>query len=259
MKNTKEQGCSLDELSRIQTLKSMGIQPWFSKYSVVQDTEEIQLEEPQTQSAAVIVPAQASEELISEPVVSTSISNFSELNWEQLQQSISQCQLCELHTSRTQTVFGTGKPDADLMIIAEAPNAEEDRLGDSFVGEAGQLLDAMLKAIDLSRDKVFITNILKCCPPDNRQPHTSEIICCDAYLQRQIELVQPKLILAMGRVAAHHLLVTKDALGTLRTKEHNYNGIPLLASYHPAYLLRKPIEKRKSWQDLLKVKSRLKK
>lgn len=254
MKNNSEKGCSLDEASRIQTLKAMGIQPWFLKHPPVQDiaevqTEQLQVTEDNSQPAA--------EAHITQPVVASSISNVSDLDWQQLQHTISQCKLCELHTTRTQTVFGVGNPDADLMIISEAPNDEEDREGASFVGQAGELLDAMLKAIDLNREQVFITNVLKCCTPDNRNPHTSEIICCDTYLQRQIELVQPKLILALGRVAAHHLLLTKDALASLRDEPHSYNGIPLLVSYHPAYLIRKPIEKRKSWHDLLHVKSTL--
>ncbi len=236
------QGCSLDERSRIQVLKAMGIQPWFSKYAAIQSGEKIQ---------------QAAEALA---VESSSVSNnISELNWQQLQQTISACQLCELHTSRTQTVFGMGNPAADLMIITEAPDKEEDRIGEPFVGPSGQLLDAMLKAINLNRENIFITNVIKCTPPDDRKPHVSEIVCCDSYLQRQIELVQPKLILALGRIAAHHLLVTKETLGVLREKSHSYNGIPLVVSYHPDYLIRKPIEKRKSWQDLLQVKSILKK
>ena len=229
----------------------MGIQPWFSKYSLQPVIEEVSHEQQ-----APHVDASETIALTGKPNV-PSISNIGELNWKQLQQAVSECQLCELHTVRQQTVFGCGSSDVDLMIIAEAPNEEEGSLGESFVGQTGQLLDAMLKAIELSRENVFITNVLKCSPPENRNPHTSEIICCDVYLQRQIELVQPKLILALGRIAAHHLLVTKEALGSLREKQHSYNGIPLLVSYHPAYLIRKPTEKRKSWQDLLQVKNAL--
>lgn len=234
-----EHGCSLDERSRIQVLKAMGIQPWFSKYASVQVTEKVQ--------QSVDTPA----------VESNSVLDVRELSWQQLQQTISECQLCELHVSRTQTIFGMGNPSADLMIITEAPDKDEDRTGEPFVGSVGQLLDAMLKAIGLNRENVFITNVIKCTPPDDRKPHVSEIVCCDGYLQRQIELVQPKLILALGRIAAHHLLVTKEALGVLREKSHSYNGIPLVVSYHPDYLIRKPIEKRKSWQDLLQVKHML--
>ncbi|MDH5736298.1 MAG: uracil-DNA glycosylase, partial [Gammaproteobacteria bacterium] len=134
---------------------------------------------------------------------------------------------------------------------------DEDRQGEPFVGHAGHLLDAMLQAIGLDRQKVYIANVLKCRPPDNRKPHTSEIVCCDAYLQQQIKLVQPKIILALGRIAAQHLLVSHETLAVLREKKHTYNGIAMRVSYHPAYLLRKPIEKRKSWQDLLAVKQLL--
>lgn len=237
--NNNEQGCSLDERSRIQALKTMGIQPWFSKSG----------------GAQTVVQAQ---QTITTPVVETNANlKIADLNWQQLQQTISECQLCELHTHRTQTIFGTGNPAADLIIISEAPNKEEDHIGKPFIGESGELLDAMLKAIDLKRENIFIANVIKCSPPDGRKPHVSEIVCCDHYLQRQIELIQPKLILALGRIAAHHLLVTKEALGVLREKPHSYNGIPLLVSYHPDYLIRKPSEKRKSWQDLLQVKSYL--
>jgi len=226
----------------------MGIQPWFSKFTPVVDPAQQALE------SVVEIPEQSNEQ----PDETSAFTDVGDLNWQQLQQMVSQCKLCELHTSRTQTVFGAGNADADLLIIGDAPGAEEDRLGEPFVDRAGQLLDAMLKAIDLDREKVFIANVLKCCTPDERNPHTSEIACCDVYLQRQIELIQPKLILALGRVAAHHLLVTRDALGTLRSRLHSYHSIPLLVSYHPAYLLRKPIDKRKSWQDLLQVKNILK-
>ena len=256
--SNSEQGCSLDELSRIQTLKVMGIQSWFSKYPPLQAEEEAQV----LQQAVSVSEQQEplsdqlnhTEKEISE---TATISNVSDLNWQQLQQAISHCKLCDLHIGRTQTVFGMGNPDADLMIISEAPGEEEDQAGEPFVGQVGQLLDAMLKAINLDRDKVFIANVIKCTTPKNRNPHVSEIVCCDAYLQRQIELVNPKLILVLGRVAAHHLLVTQDALGTLRNQFHSFNGIPLLVSYHPAYLIRKPIEKRKSWQDLLQIKKKL--
>jgi uracil-DNA glycosylase len=247
-----EQGCSLDEGARIQTLKAMGIQSWFSKYAPAQDIEEPPqsvVESPESSAQINLNPDETP------AVESISVSDAGELNWQQLQQAISECQLCELHTSRSQTVFGMGNASADLMIIGEAPGEDEDRKGEPFVGPSGQLLDAMLKAIGLNREHVFIANVLKCRPPEDRNPHVSEIVCCDAYLQRQIELVQPKLILALGRVAAHHLLVSKEPLGALREKPHHYNGIPLLVSYHPAYLLRKPIEKRKSWQDLLQVKN----
>lgn len=257
MQNEGGQGCSLDEASRIQLLKTMGIQPWFSKFSIPQKNEAQTAQQIGDVSEQSIDLPDPLTQVESKSAESLNISNVSHLDWQQLQQAVSECTLCELHISRTQTVFGAGNPDADLMIIGEAPGEEEDRAGQPFVGQSGHLLDAMLKAINLNRQNVFIANVLKCCTPENRNPHVSEIVCCDSYLQRQIELVKPSLILVLGRVAAHHLLVTQDALGTLRNRFHSYNGIPLIVSYHPAYLLRKPTEKRKSWQDLLQVQKKL--
>lgn len=244
----QEQGCSLAESDRRYYLQAMGIQPWQSRYAAAAVENSIQ---PCSQSV------EAESELASESSVLTGSSDVSTMDWTQLQHTVSACQLCELHSSRSHTVFGVGNQNAELLIIGEAPGVDEDLAGEPFVGRAGQLLDAMLKAIDLDRQQVYITNILKCRPPENRNPHVSETSCCDPYLQRQIALIQPKLILALGRIAAHHLLVSQDALGKLRQRLHNYNGIPLLVSYHPAYLLRKPVEKRKSWQDLLKLKQQL--
>lgn len=174
--------------------------------------------------------------------------------WQRLEQAVSECTKCELHASRTRTVFGTGNRNADLLIIGEAPGRDEDLQGEPFVGRAGQLLNAMLAAIGFQRDQVYIANILKCRPPSNRDPRPEEAAACNAWLQQQIELMQPGVILALGRIAAHKLLNTDQSLAALRTKQHDYSGIPLIVSYHPAYLLRKPVEKRKSWQDLKRIK-----
>ncbi len=244
------QGRPIDEAARLHYLNTMGIQSWSLKHS-----PEATLTSPVSIESAV--ENTAIEAVQPEQPVATKTS-IAQMDWQQLERCVSQCQLCELHHSRTQTVFGVGNPNADLLIIGEAPGADEDRLGEPFVGRAGKLLDAMLAAIQLDRSKVYIANILKCRPPNNRDPHTSEIFCCDPYLQRQIELIQPKLILALGRISAHHLLVSQETLAKLRQDKHRYNGIPLVVSYHPAYLLRTPVEKRKSWQDLLKVKQLLK-
>jgi DNA polymerase len=174
------------------------------------------------------------------------------LDWQALQAAVAGCTRCELHRTRTNTVFGVGDPQARWLIIGEAPGADEDRQGEPFVGRAGQLLDAMLKAVGLARSQVFIANILKCRPPNNRDPHAGEAGACAPYLQRQIELISPRLILAVGRVAAQHLLHSELPIGKLRGQVHRYGetGIPLVATYHPAYLLRSPAEKRKAWQDL---------
>ena len=173
-----------------------------------------------------------------------------DMDWSVLRDSVAACTRCELHESRTQTVFGVGSPDADWMIIGEAPGAEEDRRGEPFVGRAGKLLDEMLRAVGQQRESVFIANILKCRPPNNRDPRPEESSQCRAYLERQIELVQPKIILAVGRIAAHLLLDTDTPVGRLRGSIHQLGETPLIVTYHPAYLLRSPSQKRKSWDDL---------
>lgn len=172
------------------------------------------------------------------------------LGWTALRDSVSACTRCSLHQSRTQTVFGVGNPDADWMVIGEAPGAEEDRRGEPFVGRAGKLLDEMLLAVGQGRDSVFIANILKCRPPNNRDPKPEESAECRVYLERQIELVQPKIILAVGRIAAQLLLQTDTPVGRLRGSKHFLNETPLVVTYHPAYLLRSPSQKRKAWEDL---------
>jgi len=172
------------------------------------------------------------------------------LDWNTLRTTIAACTRCTLHESRTQTVFGVGDPNADWMIIGEAPGAEEDRRGEPFVGRAGKLLDEMLQAVGQGRDRVFIANILKCRPPNNRDPEPAESAECRGYLERQIELVQPKIILAVGRIAAHLLLETDTPVGRLRGTTHFLDKTPLIVTYHPAYLLRSPSQKRKSWDDL---------
>ena len=170
--------------------------------------------------------------------------------WDELRACVAGCTRCELSKSRTNTVFGVGSPDADWMIIGEAPGAEEDRQGEPFVGRAGKLLDQMLLAIGQSRDSVFIANILKCRPPNNRDPKPDEAAACREYLQQQIELIRPKIILAVGRIAAQNLLGSDDPVGRMRGRPHDLDGIPLVVTYHPAYLLRSPSQKRKSWSDL---------
>jgi len=174
------------------------------------------------------------------------------LSWDELEARVASCTSCDLHPTRTQTVFGVGDRHADLMIIGEAPGADEDRLGEPFVGRAGKLLDAMLEAIGFSRSQVYIANIIKCRPPGNRDPHIEEAAACQPYLHRQIALIQPRLILSVGRISAHNLLGTEESVGRLRGRVHRFDpgDIPLIVTYHPAYLLRRPQEKSKSWQDL---------
>ncbi len=186
------------------------------------------------------------------PPLSLEDSPVDELDWDSLENRVAACTACDLHKTRTQTVFGVGNRQADLMLIGEAPGADEDEQGEPFVGRAGQLLTDMLYAIDLKRETVYITNVVKCRPPENRNPEPHELTCCNAFLQRQIELIKPKLIIAVGRVAAHHLLETDTPISKLRLQRFEYGEtkIPLIATYHPAYLLRRPTEKRQSWQDL---------
>jgi DNA polymerase len=178
------------------------------------------------------------------------------MDWHRLQEAVVSCRACELCETRTQTVFGVGDRQAQLMVIGEAPGADEDQQGEPFVGRAGQLLTAMLKAIGLAREDVYIANILKCRPAGNRNPLPAEIDCCLPFLMRQIGLIRPRLILSVGGVSAHNLLGTEESVGRLRGTVHRFgeDGIPLVVSYHPAYLLRKPAEKSKAWQDLQKVR-----
>ena len=166
---------------------------------------------------------------------------------------------CALHQTRKRTVFGVGSEQASLMIIGEAPGAREDELGEPFVGPAGQLLDAMLRAIGLDRADVYIANILKCRPPRNRDPSAEETDACSVYLDRQIELVAPQLLVAVGRIAGQYLTKTTRSLRELRGRVHSYGveGRPLIVTYHPAYLLRSPSEKARAWSDLKRIRSTL--
>lgn len=176
--------------------------------------------------------------------------DVSRLDWPALQSAVAGCTACELHRSRRQTVFGVGNRAAEWMVIGEAPKADEEQQGEPFVGDAGQLLNNMLRALGLSREQVFISNILKCRPPEDRDPRPAEMLQCEVYLQRQIALVAPRVILAMGAVAAHHLLKVDTAVTKLRGQLHHYGDTPLVVTYHPAYLLHKPSEKANSWADL---------
>jgi DNA polymerase len=232
----------MNDALRNEYLEAMGIERW-----VCRDHASVTAVLPNTDAAANAVTATAA--------VANTLAEGAEvsaLDWLELASRVAVCTRCALHETRTQTVFGTGNRTADWLIIGEAPGADEDRQGEPFVGRAGQLLTAMLQAIGYSREAVYITNILKCRPPGNRDPLPAEVACCHDYLERQIELIGPKLILAVGRVAAHNLLHTDIPIGRLRGRVHPYGkaGIPLVVTYHPAYLLRSPLEKRKSWEDL---------
>ena len=169
---------------------------------------------------------------------------------EELYEKIHNCVECPLGETRTKFVFGTGNPNAEAMLIGEAPGADEDKQGEPFVGRAGKLLTDILAAIQLKREDVFIANILKCRPPNNRDPLPEETDTCFPYLEKQIELIQPKIILCLGRVAANGLLNKKLTLGDWRKDEHEYKGIKVIVTYHPAALLRNPNWKRGCWEDV---------
>lgn len=215
-----------------QYLDAMGITRWQLRN---RSAESVSADEPPMQSMAA-----------------DAAPDIARMDWQILQQTVTACTQCELHAGRKQAVFGVGDRQAEWMIIGEAPGADEDAQGEPFVGRAGKLLNAMLLAIGLPREQVYIANILKCRPPRNRDPKFEEVVQCKAYLNRQIQLVAPKIILAVGRIAAHNLLNTEQTIGRLRGKVHllSEHDIPVVVTYHPAYLLRSPLEKRKSWQDL---------
>lgn len=197
-------------------------------------------------------PARACEETVD---VSPDLPD-AESQWQALEARVATCTRCELHKTRTQTVFGTGSHAARLLIIGEAPGAEEDRQGEPFVGRAGKLLNEMLRAIGLQRETVYIANILKCRPPNNRDPRPEEVVSCEPWLKGQIELLQPRVILAVGRIAAQNLLKRDERIGAMRGRRYHYGetDIPVVVTYHPAYLLRSPKEKRKAWEDLKRVR-----
>jgi uracil-DNA glycosylase family 4 len=178
------------------------------------------------------------------------------MDWPALRDAVANCTACKLCSGRTQTVFGVGNPQAHWMVVGEAPGEQEDRQGEPFVGKSGQLLDSMLRALGLTRGEaeparqVFIANTLKCRPPGNRNPEPDELAQCEPFLIRQIELVKPRIILAMGRFAVQSLLRSNEPVGRLRGRVHQYQGVPLVVTYHPAYLLRNPEDKARAWDDL---------
>jgi uracil-DNA glycosylase len=222
----------MDNATRLQYLEAMGIDVWMPR-DTTKDNRADLFANPENFDG-----------------VENETLTPSKNSWADLEAEVSVCTNCGLCETRTQTVFGTGNKTADWMIIGEAPGQHEDEQGKPFVGKAGSLLTEMLRAVGLARDEVFITNILKCRPPGNRDPKPEEAESCNHYLLRQCALVKPKIILAVGRIAAQTLLKTDAPLTKLRGKVHDFNGTPLIVVYHPAYLLRSLLEKRKAWQDL---------
>lgn len=204
-------------------------------------------------------PSRPIETPIEKPPVEKPQPDVRNMDWQALQDCVKNCQACDLAKTRTQTVFGVGDPNADWLIVGEAPGAEEDKRGEPFVGQAGRLLDNMLAAIHLKRgENVYIANVLKCRPPQNRDPNGEEVQKCDPYLKRQVELIQPKIIIALGKFAAQSLLNTESSISSLRGKLHEYHGVPVVITFHPAYLLRSPLEKAKAWEDLCLARETMK-
>jgi uracil-DNA glycosylase len=243
-----------DPALRTQYLQALGIDEWRSRRSAP-------AQPPPAPVTAGAPPAArpATSQSPSPLLAPTSVSPAAAGEWERLAAEVQACVRCGLHATRTQTVFGVGNRRAELLVVGEAPGAEEDRQGEPFVGRAGKLLDSMLRAMGTPRQSVYIANLLKCRPPNNRDPSPEEVACCQPYLRRQIELLQPRVLLAVGRIAAQNLLGTDRPIGKLRGVVHRYgaNGTPLVVTYHPAYLLRSPTEKRKAWADLRMARDEL--
>lgn len=262
----------MDSARRRQYLKALGIETFVRRSLADEVAEPVAVEVIEAPRAApprvadrVVEPAprdfsRPRAVLPPQPVASPMIASTPAVDvpedWAGLREMVRDCPRCKLCATRTQTVFGVGVENAPLMVVGEGPGADEDRQGEPFVGRAGQLLDQMLKAIGRSRaDNTYIANVVKCRPPGNRDPEADEVEACRPYLDRQIELIKPRLIVGLGRVAAQRLLQTSEPLSKLRGPLHEYGPTktPVFITYHPAYLLRSPREKAKSWQDLKRI------
>ncbi len=266
----------MDERRRRSYLSVMGVTVWELRVPAIATSPQVEAEEvaPEPCSEAVELASTTSFGMpgaVTEEAAPTETSRaprasdaeaatvVERMDWDVLEAEVAGCRACGLCETRTQTVFGVGSRAAELMIIGEAPGADEDRAGEPFVGRAGQLLNRMLAAIGFAREQVYIANVLKCRPPGNRDPKPEESLRCQAYLLRQIALIRPRLILSVGRISAQQLLKTDMAVGRLRGRwfEDGPGGIALRVTYHPAYLLRSPEQKAKAWEDLTEVRRRL--
>jgi uracil-DNA glycosylase len=246
-------------MSRDQYLQALGIERWAlrSRRGAAAMPADA-LPAASTAVVAVAADAAAGADAVGSAVGGASAAADSAA-WDELRTEVSGCRLCGLCATRTQTVFGVGDRHAEVLVVGEAPGADEDRQGEPFVGRAGQLLNSMLRAFGRPRETVYIANVLKCRPPGNRDPNPTEVASCLPYLQRQIELLGPRLILVVGRIAAQTLLATDTPIGRLRGHMHRFGarGTPLIVTYHPAYLLRSPGEKRRAWADLKAARATL--
>ena len=251
----------MDAARRALFLREMGLSPVWQLRSAEAPSQDhgeraaSGIEAPATSALPVPAPsAEAGPAPVEVPAMAGAddrAARIFDMDWPQLKEAVSGCQACELCKTRNHTVFGVGDEQADWLLVGEAPGAEEDTHGEPFVGQAGRLLDNMLASVGLKRGaNVYIANVLKCRPPGNRNPESREVAQCSPYLQRQIQLIKPKLVIAMGRFAAQALLGTDATIGSLRGKPYRYRGVPLIVSYHPAYLLRSLPEKAKAWEDL---------
>lgn len=231
---------------RKEYLAALGLETWTLRAPAAAASEPVAALLNESAPVAVVAPAAAV------APVAAAAPREAAYDWPQLRERVAACTRCGLSATRTQTVFGVGNLRAEWLVVGEAPGAEEDRQGEPFVGRAGQLLNGMLRAIGLKREQVYIANVLKCRPPHNRDPVAAEAMECLPYLDRQIALLKPKIMLVVGRIAAQNLLRTDAKLGALRQQVHRFgaSGVPLVVTYHPAYLLRSPAEKRKAWEDL---------
>ncbi|MCZ6715767.1 MAG: uracil-DNA glycosylase [Gammaproteobacteria bacterium] len=248
---------SLSERKRV-CLQAMGLTVWQKRDATAAEPGSVPKEsgkagdsaKPVVKPKAVVSPARE------QPMTPDSDNDTATLAWGELLQRIAGCTRCPLHQDQIQAVPGVGNLEADWMFIGEAPGKDEDEQGEPFVGRAGQLLNAILHAAGLSREQVYIANTIKCRPPANRNPHHDESDQCYPFLKRQIALLQPKIIVLVGKVAAHRMLDTDQPLGKLRGKIYRYeNEIPMVVTYHPAYLLRSPSQKAKVWEDMLLAKT----
>ncbi len=239
----------MDNATRLHYLAAMGVDVWVPRH---QPSAVLQTAENTGNLIERVGWSEGNEALQSQQDAPPAAlqSAHSTQAWADLQQEVSVCRACNLCETRTQTVFGVGSKHASWMLIGEAPGQNEDLQGEPFVGKAGQLLTEMLRAIGLAREEVYIANMLKCRPPSNRDPQVDEVAACNHFLQRQITLLQPKIILAVGRIAAQNLLKTEQPLSRLRGVRHQLENIPLVVVHHPAYLLRSLTEKAKAWDDL---------
>ena len=248
----------MDAATRLQYLEAMGVTVWETRRPLIPNLAAGENYKDQQLQTVAIKSEPTAEQLL--PSLISPTANHARLvhyhppnleqDWHSLKRQVAACRNCGLCETRTQTVFGVGNRHAGWMLIGEAPGQDEDLQGEPFVGRAGQLLNEMLRAIGLQRNEVYIANMLKCRPPHNRDPEAAEIAACREYLQRQIQLLRPKLIMTVGRIAAQNLLNTQQSLSKLRGARYQYQDTPVVVVHHPSYLLRSPLEKAKAWEDL---------